>query len=101
MRRWMLLASLGWTMGLGTFGPSTIDLADVPPPARAALVEQAEGRPILVVTTRAGEHGVMVYEALVPGELSDVDVAVDGSGHVIARFLLPRASELDDRGRLR
>ena len=101
MRRWMLLASLVCTMGVGLFGQSTIALEDLPRAARATLEAQAHGHLILAITTRAGQDGDLVYEALVAGERADVELAVDQRGQLIARFILPRAADLDDRQTLR
>lgn len=97
MRRCILLASLAWTLGMSWFGSSVVQLADLPPAARVVLQQQAKGRPILAITTRAGAGGDVVYEALVAGADADVNVAVDQRGHVVARFIQPRARGLDDR----
>jgi hypothetical protein len=101
MPRWIVLALLALSTGMGTLGETTVAVEDMPAAARAALESQAQGRPILAVTARAGPGSDTVYEALVAGDQADVDVAVDQRGRIVARFILPRATGIDGNGTLR
>ena len=84
-------------VALGQRGTIVVPVEQVPPAARQAIEREAEGRPILAVTMRAGDGSDTVYEALVQGQSGTVGVAIDERGRRVARFITPGARGLDGR----